>query len=76
MITSWLFNSVSKDIGDSVIYFKTSRDLWMSLEHRFRQTSGAKFFHLLQEFDSSGPIVASPMDPSSRIFDRTYLLQF
>lgn len=49
MITSWLLNSVTKDIKDSVIYSKTSRDLWMSLEHRFRQTSGAKLFHPQKE---------------------------
>ncbi|KAF3642196.1 26.5 kDa heat shock protein, mitochondrial [Capsicum annuum] len=37
MIISWLLNSLSKDIADSVIYSRTAKDLWLSLEHRFRQ---------------------------------------
>lgn len=31
---------------------KTARDLWLSLEHRFGQTSGAKLFHLQKEITS------------------------
>lgn len=46
MVTFWLLNSVSRDIGDSVIYSKIARDLWMSLEHIFGQTSEAKLFQL------------------------------
>lgn len=46
MVTSWLLNSLSKDIGDSVIYSKSVLDLWMSLEHRFGQSNGAKLYHL------------------------------
>nr|XP_009798403.1 PREDICTED: uncharacterized protein LOC104244633 [Nicotiana sylvestris] len=46
MVTSWLLNSLSKDIGDSVIYSKSAKDLWNSLEHRFGQSSGAKLYYL------------------------------
>ncbi|XP_075088068.1 uncharacterized protein LOC142170144 [Nicotiana tabacum] len=46
MVTSWLLNSLSKDIGDSVIYSKSTMDLWTSLEHRFGQFNGAKLYHL------------------------------
>jgi len=49
MVTSWLLNSLSKEIADSVIYSKTARDLWISLEQRFGQSNGAKLFHLQQE---------------------------
>ncbi|XP_019240182.1 PREDICTED: uncharacterized protein LOC109220173 [Nicotiana attenuata] len=49
MVTSWLLNSLSKEIGDSVIYSKSARDLWNSLEHRFGQTNGAKLHQLQKE---------------------------
>uniref|UniRef100_A0A0V0H736 Putative ovule protein n=1 Tax=Solanum chacoense TaxID=4108 RepID=A0A0V0H736_SOLCH len=46
MVTSWLLNSFSKEIADSVIYSRTAKDLWTSLEHRFGQSNGAKLYHL------------------------------
>uniref|UniRef100_A0A1S4D8S5 Retrotransposon gag domain-containing protein n=2 Tax=Nicotiana TaxID=4085 RepID=A0A1S4D8S5_TOBAC len=46
MITSWLLNSLSKVIADSVLYSKTAKDLWTDLEHRFGQPNGAKLYHL------------------------------
>lgn len=49
MVTSWLLNSLSKEIADSVIYSRTAKDLWTSLEHRFGQSNGAKLYHLQKE---------------------------
>lgn len=46
MITSWFINFLSKDIVDSVIYCKTAKDLWVSLEHKFGKSNGAKLFHM------------------------------
>lgn len=51
MVTSWILNSLSKEIADSVIYFRTAKELWMSLEHRFGQSNGAKLFHLKKELN-------------------------
>ncbi|XP_070038235.1 uncharacterized protein [Nicotiana tomentosiformis] len=42
IITSWLLNSLSKEIGDSAIYSKTAQSLWNSLEHKFGQSNGKK----------------------------------
>ncbi|XP_019256360.1 PREDICTED: uncharacterized protein LOC109234753 [Nicotiana attenuata] len=53
MVTSWLLNSLSKDIGESVIYSKTTRNLWNSLEHRFGQSNGAKLYQLQKEISTS-----------------------
>ncbi|XP_059302221.1 uncharacterized protein LOC132054188 [Lycium ferocissimum] len=49
MVTAWLLNSLTKEVADSVMYSSTAKELWMSLEHRFGQTNGAKFFHLKKE---------------------------
>ncbi|XP_075077073.1 uncharacterized protein LOC142163828 [Nicotiana tabacum] len=49
MVTSWLLNSLSNEIGDSVVYSKSTKVLWNSLEHRFGQTNGAKLYQLQKE---------------------------
>ncbi|KAH0645843.1 hypothetical protein KY284_033727 [Solanum tuberosum] len=41
MVTSWLLNSLSKEIVDNVIYSKTAEALWKDLEDRFGQPNGA-----------------------------------
>lgn len=46
MVMSWLLNAMSKVIGDSIIYFKTTKELWDSLEQRFGKTNGTKLYHL------------------------------
>ncbi|XP_019260560.1 PREDICTED: uncharacterized protein LOC109238538 [Nicotiana attenuata] len=53
MVTSWLLNSLSKDIGDSVLYSKSAKELRGSLEHRFGQSNGAKLYHLQKEIAKS-----------------------
>ncbi|KAH0762701.1 hypothetical protein KY290_018774 [Solanum tuberosum] len=49
MVTSWLLNSLSKDIVDSVIYSTSAHALWKDLEDRFGQPNGAKLYHLQKE---------------------------
>ncbi|KAL0288879.1 UNVERIFIED_CONTAM: Retrovirus-related Pol polyprotein from transposon TNT 1-94 [Sesamum calycinum] len=36
MVTSWLLNSISKDIVESFLYVNSARELWQELETRFR----------------------------------------
>ncbi|PHT72711.1 hypothetical protein T459_23496 [Capsicum annuum] len=49
MVISWLLNSLSREIGDSVIYYKTAKKLWDISEHRFGRSNGAKLYHLQKE---------------------------
>ncbi|KAM3304356.1 hypothetical protein P3S67_015388 [Capsicum chacoense] len=46
MVISWLLNSLSREISDSVIYSSPTKELWNDLEARFGQSSGAKLFQL------------------------------
>lgn len=46
MVTSCLLNSLSREIADSVIYSRSAKELWISLEHRFGQSNVAKLYHL------------------------------
>ncbi|XP_075101795.1 uncharacterized protein LOC142177224 [Nicotiana tabacum] len=49
MVISWILNALSKDIADSVVYSKTAKELWNSLEQRFGRSNGAKLYHLQKE---------------------------
>nr|XP_009592340.1 uncharacterized protein LOC104089199 [Nicotiana tomentosiformis] len=42
MVTSWILNSLSKDIADSVEYVNDFVELWKELEDRYDQKNGAK----------------------------------
>ncbi|XP_019260181.1 PREDICTED: uncharacterized protein LOC109238212 [Nicotiana attenuata] len=48
-----LLNLLSKNIGDSVLYSKSAKELWGSLEHRFGQSNGAKLYHLQKKIERS-----------------------
>ncbi|XP_009785919.1 uncharacterized protein LOC107790181 [Nicotiana tabacum] len=49
MVLSYLLNSLSKEIAESVLYSHSAKDLWHDLEDRFGQASGAKLFQLQKE---------------------------
>ncbi|XP_015086965.1 uncharacterized protein LOC107030077 [Solanum pennellii] len=51
MVTSWILNSMSKDLRDSLQYFDNARELWDELEDRYDQTNGAKLYQLQQEIN-------------------------
>lgn len=42
MVTSWILNSLGKEIADSVEYVNDSVESWKELEDRYDQTNGAK----------------------------------
>lgn len=51
MVTSWIFNSLSKDLADSLRYVNNANELWEELAYRYNQTNGAKLFQLQQEIN-------------------------
>ncbi|XP_060188843.1 uncharacterized protein LOC132617784 [Lycium barbarum] len=52
MVLSWLLNSLSKEIAESVLYSQNAKDLWSDLEDRFGQANGAKLFQLQKELNA------------------------
>ncbi|XP_075095523.1 uncharacterized protein LOC142173773 [Nicotiana tabacum] len=46
IVLSWLLNSLSKEIAESVLYSQSAKDLWSDLEDRLRQTNGVTLFQL------------------------------
>ncbi|XP_015159744.1 uncharacterized protein [Solanum tuberosum] len=49
MVLSWLLNSLSKEIAESVLYSQNAKVLWSDLEDRFGQANGAKLFQLQKD---------------------------
>lgn len=50
MVTSWLFNSISKDIATFVMYIDSARHIWRDLRERFTQSNGPLVFHTRKNF--------------------------
>lgn len=51
MVTSWILNSLSKEISDSVEYVSNSMELWKELEDRYDQTNGAKLYQIQKDIN-------------------------
>ncbi|KAL3377397.1 hypothetical protein AABB24_003680 [Solanum stoloniferum] len=51
MVTSWILNSLSKEISDIVEYVNNSIELWKELEDRYDQTNGAKLYQIQKKID-------------------------
>ena len=51
MVTSWILNSLSKEIAESVEYVSDSFELWKELEDRYDQTNGAKLYQVQREIN-------------------------
>lgn len=46
MVSSWLINSVSKDMAESVLYIDTAAGIWKDLIDRFSQGNGPRIFQV------------------------------
>jgi hypothetical protein len=46
MVVSWILHSVSKDIASTIIYIKSSQDMWDELKASYSQRNGPRVFQL------------------------------
>nr|AAT40537.2 hypothetical protein SDM1_3t00003 [Solanum demissum] len=51
MVTSWILNSLSKDLVDSLQYVNNAKELWDKLADRYDQANGAKLYQLQREIN-------------------------
>ncbi|XP_015161200.1 uncharacterized protein [Solanum tuberosum] len=51
MVTSWILNSLSPDLRDSLQYVNNAKELWEELEDRYDQTNGCKLYQLQKEIN-------------------------
>lgn len=52
MVTSWILNSISKQIVEAFLYTTTARELWLELEARFGECNGPLIYQLQREISS------------------------
>lgn len=52
MIKSWIINSISKKIGDTLIYFPSAKRLWDELEERYGASRGPQLYKIQRELSS------------------------
>ncbi|KAG8366012.1 hypothetical protein BUALT_Bualt17G0031900 [Buddleja alternifolia] len=46
LVRAWIFNSISQDIGASIIYNEDSHEIWKDLKERFSSTNSVHLFHI------------------------------
>ncbi|XP_010322291.1 uncharacterized protein [Solanum lycopersicum] len=51
MVTSWILNSLSPELRDSLQYVNNAKELWEELEHRYDQTNECKLYQLRKEIN-------------------------
>ncbi|KAL0366821.1 UNVERIFIED_CONTAM: Retrovirus-related Pol polyprotein from transposon RE1 [Sesamum radiatum] len=52
MVTTWILNSISKDIVEAFMYTKSSRNHWLDLEQRYGECNGPQLYQLQREICS------------------------
>jgi hypothetical protein len=52
MITSWILNSISKDIVEAFLYTTSAKELWNELEERFGGCNGPQLYQIQREICS------------------------
>lgn len=51
MVTSWILNSLSPELRDSLQYVSNAEELWKELKDRYDQTNGCKLYQLQNEIN-------------------------
>ncbi|KAL9308357.1 putative retrotransposon gag domain, retrotransposon Copia-like protein [Arabidopsis thaliana] len=52
MVATWLMNSVSKKIGQSLLFINTAEGIWNSLMSRFKQDDAPRVFEIRQRLSA------------------------
>ncbi|CAA7029185.1 unnamed protein product [Microthlaspi erraticum] len=52
MVITWFMNSVSKKIGQSLLYISTAEALWKNLVSRFKQDDAPRIFEIERKLGS------------------------
>ncbi|XP_009794129.2 uncharacterized protein LOC107821061 [Nicotiana tabacum] len=78
MVISWLTNSLSLDIAESVQYSETTESIWKQLNNRHGTVSGTKVFEIKRELSSTyqGSLdVASYFNKLKKLLDELEIMR-
>lgn len=51
VVIGWLLNAMDEKVSGSILYFKTAKEIWDELEHRFGQSSSAQLFYVEEQIN-------------------------
>ncbi|XP_037491658.1 uncharacterized protein LOC119369368 [Jatropha curcas] len=49
LVTSWILNSISKDLVEAFLYYQTSKDLWNELSTRYGESNGPMIYQIKKD---------------------------
>ncbi|KAL2252653.1 uncharacterized protein LOC110012418 [Sesamum indicum] len=49
MVTSWIWNSLSRDIVDSFMFVASSLELWLEIQNRYGRSNGPMIYQIQRE---------------------------
>ncbi|KAJ0024487.1 hypothetical protein Pint_09321 [Pistacia integerrima] len=52
MVTSWILNSISREIVEAFLYTTSAKDLWKELEKRFDECNGPLLYQIQRDISS------------------------
>ncbi|KAL0443869.1 UNVERIFIED_CONTAM: hypothetical protein Slati_2109600 [Sesamum latifolium] len=52
LVTSWLWNSISKEILEAFMYASSSRELWLEVQSRYGRSNGPMVYQIQREIAS------------------------
>ncbi|XP_073153923.1 uncharacterized protein [Henckelia pumila] len=53
LVKAWISNSISQDIGASVIYYEDAHEIWSDLKDRFSRTNSVHLFTLRKPYTTA-----------------------
>ena len=75
MVLSWLLNSLTENIRNSVLYFETTSELWQELEVRFGQSNKARLCQVQKDVSclSQGDMdIANYYTKAKQLWEESY----
>lgn len=78
MVISWLTNSLSPDIAETVQYSETIESIWKQLNNRYGTVSGTKVFEIKRELSSTyhGSLdIASYLNKLKKLWDEPEIMR-
>ncbi|KAK4390100.1 Retrovirus-related Pol polyprotein from transposon RE2 [Sesamum angolense] len=52
MVTSWIWNSISKELIEAFMYASTSRELWLELQGRYGRSNGPMIYQIQRKLST------------------------
>ncbi|XP_057520693.1 uncharacterized protein LOC130800967 [Amaranthus tricolor] len=72
MVIGWILTSLERTVAKNVMYYNTTRDVWINLEDKFGQSSSTQLYHIQEDLASltqSGSNIAEYYTKAKALWD-------